>query len=202
MWLKGELLTRLQYMTKVVFPAVEEKSKETQEKRSNGLLQLFWITNSLMVSGQWPLILSKECTHSTLWGTIHCGATYNPWNLWITRWYWWIVWSALRSISTQACVWRFWWNRDLRGQRNYRPQTRWSRLRKNRIYHVKSKNYPDPKWDTLEPESIFIERQCIKDYWENAMLTRPNINTKNRSGWRQKPRGTFSRHKMQARSLK
>jgi len=50
------------------------------------------------------------------------------------------------------------------------------------VYHVKWKNYPDPKWDTWEPESSSIERHYVKDYWENTMLTIPNNNTKYRSG--------------------
>jgi len=45
------------------------------------------------------------------------------------------------------------------------------------LYHIKWKNYKDPKWDTWESESSFIERQYIKDYWEKYNAEKAEVPT-------------------------
>jgi len=47
----------------------------------------------------------------------------------------------------------------------------------NILYLVKWKNYPDPKWDKWKPESSYIERQCIKDYWEKHNANKAEVLT-------------------------
>jgi hypothetical protein len=171
-----ELLKRLQYMTEVVFPVVEEKSKETQQKmikRFNAtifhnefpegarVMTLDPIKGSKLTPRyEGPYTVARRTTHGAYelrdsTGEL-LGRHYAP--------------SQLKLVLDDFDDTETYEVKEILEHKidEHDPE--------NILYLVKWKQFPDPKWDTWEPESSFIERQCIKQYWENYNATRAEGN--------------------------
>jgi transposase InsO family protein len=167
---KDELLTRqelhdrLEYMTKVVFPAINEKSKETQRKmieRFNATVLYNDFPDGSKVMTLDPIKNDKlspkyegpyTVVRRTSGGTYELrdgtgallGRNYAP--------------SQLKLVLDEPSPENIYQVEKIVHHRQDPTQN-------NKFeYKVKWKGYPDND-NTWEPEDNFIERQCIRKYW-------------------------------------
>jgi hypothetical protein len=161
-----ELLNRLQYMSEVVSPAVEEKSKETQAKmikRFNATVLHNEFPDGARVMTLDPIKGNKLTPRYERPYTVVRGTTNGAYGLrdgtgeLLGRHY---APSQLKLVLDDFDETETYEVKEITDHKmdDHDPD--------KILYRVKWKNYPDPKWDTWEPESSFIERQCLQDYWE------------------------------------
>jgi hypothetical protein len=160
-----ELLQRLEYMTKVVFPAIDIKSKETQRK----MVERF---NATILHNDFP-DGAKVMTLDPIKGDKLTPAYEGPYTV------------VRRTVGGTYEL------RDGTGaflNRNYAPSQMKLVLEEpsdspayevetilehedddsqpgKYLYYTKWKGYKKPTW---EPEDMFIERGCIRKYWHEA----------------------------------